>query len=52
MSSELHEMGKGFVTDKTDIRDNGKSYLDIYEPYFQMRRNDELSILELGVWSE
>ena len=47
--SELHQLGKQFYTDKTDIRHNGKSYLDFYEPYFKPIRDDNLSILELGV---
>ena len=47
--SELQQLGKQFYTDKTDIRHNGKSYLDFYEPYFKPVRDDPLSILELGI---
>jgi hypothetical protein len=45
----LQEMGKKFATDKTDIRHNGKSYLDFYEPYFLPFRGSLITMLELGV---
>lgn len=47
--ASLQEMGKNFATDKTDIRYNGKSYLDFYEPYFQGFKNSLITVLELGI---
>ena len=49
MSSILHALGEKHGTDKARIYHNGRSYLDIYQRYFQPNRLAIRSVLELGV---
>jgi len=50
---KLTELGKIYGTDKADQTHtfNNLSYLDVYEKYFQEYRNENISILEIGVRS-
>jgi len=49
MPPTLHKLGERYGTDKARIFHNGRSYLDIYQRYFQPIRQTVRSVLELGV---
>jgi hypothetical protein len=45
----LTQLGKKHNTDKCGHITNGKSYLDIYEQYFNNIKSNTLNILEIGI---
>ncbi len=45
----LRQLGKKHDTDKSSHVTNGKTYLDIYEHYFNNIRLNKLNVLEIGV---
>lgn len=45
----LQELGKKHNTDKSGHYHSGKSYLDIYDGYFQGVKNKNINFLEIGV---
>lgn len=47
---KLQEIGLKYGTDKSMVHSfNGRSFLDVYERYFQQYRNSNITLLELGV---
>lgn len=45
----LQELGIKHGTDKATVGAHGKTYLDIYETYFEPMRDDHIRLLEIGV---